>query len=79
LIKSSPLGKKKMEVILKYTKKEYEKFLNELSPPQGSDEWIIGGVIRMSAMWLQEYGKAVRKHDPIAFNVGYNEWQLNKR
>jgi hypothetical protein len=61
-----------------YTKKDYENHLNDNSPEQGSDKWIIGGTIRMAAMWKQEYGTALRKHDPIAFEVGYNEWKRNK-
>jgi hypothetical protein len=57
------------------TKKEYEEYLNENSPSQGSDEWIIGGVIRMSFMWQNKYGTAIRKFDPIAFEVGFNEFK----
>lgn len=60
---------------MKQTKKEYEQYLNECSPAQGSDEWIIGGVIRMALMWRSKYGTAIRKHDPIAFEVGFNEWK----
>lgn len=58
------------------TKKAYEQYLNELSPAQGSDEWIIGGTIRMRHMWQSKYGEAIRKFDPIAFEVGYGEWIL---
>lgn len=57
------------------TKKEYEEYLNHNSPAQGSDEWIIGGVIRMSFMWQNKYGTAIRKFDPIAFEVGFNEFK----
>jgi len=62
---------------IKKTKKAYVEYLNELSPEQGSDEWIIGGTIRMYDMWANTYGKALRKYDPIAFQVGYNDWKLN--
>jgi len=58
----------------KKTKKQYENFLNSVSPPQGSEEWIIGGVIRMAYMWKKQYGTALRKYDPIAFEVGYREF-----
>ncbi len=61
------------------TKKDYEKHLNECSPAQGSEEWIIGGTIRMAYMWKQQYGAAIRKHDPIAFEVGYREFVANKK
>ena len=56
------------------TKKQYEEFLNSISPPQGSEEWIIGGTIRMLYMWKRQYGTAIRKYDPIAFQVGYNDF-----
>lgn len=59
---------------MKKTKKFYVEYLNENPPEQGSDEWIIGGVIRMSHMWRKDYGNAVRKFDPIRFQVGYNEF-----
>ncbi len=59
------------------TKKEYEEYLNDNSPSQGSEEWIIGGVIRMSFMWQNKYGTALRRFDPIAFEVGYNEFKNN--
>ncbi len=62
---------------MKATKKNYEEYLNQNSPQQGSEEWIIGGKIRMSHMWKSQYGSAVRKFDPIAFEVGFNEWKLN--
>ena len=51
------------------TKKEYEIYLDGMSPEQGSDLWIIGGKIRMSHMWRNAYGEAIRKFDPIAFEV----------
>ena len=59
------------------TKKAYEQYLNEISPEQGSDQWIIGGKIRMVEMNLQQYGTAQRKFDPIAFEVGFSEWKRN--
>lgn len=59
------------------TKKEYENYLNNCSPPQGSEEWIIGGTIRMAYMWQKKYGTAIRKYDPIAFQVGYNDFLKN--
>jgi hypothetical protein len=59
------------------TKKQYEEFLNECSPAQGGEEWIIGGTIRMAYMWKRQYGTAIRKYDPIAFQVGYNEFKNN--
>ena len=60
---------------MKKTKKNYEEYLNEFSPEQGSEDWIIGGRIRMAHMWKNEYGGALRKYDPIGFQVGYNEWK----
>jgi len=60
---------------MKKTKKAYTEYLNEIGPNEDSDEWIIGGVIRMYHKWRNEYGVAIRKYDPIAFEVGYNEWK----
>lgn len=60
----------------KVTKKKYEEHLNELSPEQGSEQWIIGGTIRMAYMWQNKYGAAIRKYDPIGFNTGFNEFKL---
>jgi hypothetical protein len=63
-----------MQYEMKKTKKEYEEYLNGLSPPHGSEKWIIGGTIRMLYMWKNKYGSAIRKYDPIAFTVGFREW-----
>ena len=57
------------------TKQDYENHLNRNSPTQGSDEWIIGGKLRMYYMWDYAYGTAIRTYDPIAFQVGYNEFK----
>jgi hypothetical protein len=62
----------------KPTKKQYEEYLNSISPAQGSEEWIIGGKIRMLHMWKNQYGTAVRKYDSIGFEVGYKEYVLSK-
>lgn len=57
----------------KLTKKAYVEYLNEVAPEQGSEEWIIGGSIRMAYMWQNKYGEALKKYDPIGFQVGYND------
>lgn len=62
---------------MKKTKKQYENFLNSISPTKGSDEWIIGGKLRMYYMLYHAYGTAIRKYDPIAFQVGYEEFLKN--
>jgi len=64
---------------MKKTRKAYEEHLNQISFEQGSEEWIIGGKIRMYNMWTNTYGTALRKYDPLAFNVGYQEWKLNNK
>lgn len=61
---------------MKKTKKAYEEHLNSL--PTNSDMFIIGGKIRMYHYHLKQYGTALRKFDPIAFRVGYNEWKSIK-
>lgn len=58
---------KKKEKI-KFTRKEYEQYLNELVI--SSDEYKSnGGRVPDNA----KYGTWLRKHDPIAFNAGYND------
>ena len=59
----------------KKTKQAYENYLNELSPDYCSEDWIIGGKDRKKN-YYNRYGTALRKFDPIAFEVGYNEWEL---
>tara|TARA_R100000951_G_scaffold116523_2_gene128780 strand:- start:1766 stop:1969 length:204 start_codon:yes stop_codon:yes gene_type:complete len=61
----------------KKTKKKYEEWLNTISPPQGHQDWIIGGKIRMLQMWKNEYGSAIRKFDQTRFQVGYNDFLRN--
>ena len=64
-----------MSYTVKTTKKAYVAYLNDIAlPEQGSEEWIIGGTIRMYYMWRNMYGEALRKYDPIGFQVGYNDW-----
>ena len=58
----------------KLTKKAYEAYLNDNSPVNGSAKWIISGTARIYFMWKGQYGSAIRQYDPIAFQVGYNEW-----
>jgi hypothetical protein len=58
----------------KLTRKSYERYLNSISPEQGSEEWIIGGKIRMLDMNLQTFGRAIRKYDPIGFEAGYQDY-----
>ena len=58
----------------KFTKNRYVEYLNSLSPDYESEEWIIGGKRRAYYAWKKQYGQALREHDPIAFEVGYNDW-----
>lgn len=59
---------------MKKTRKAYEEYLNELSPPYESDEWIIKGTLSKVYRYRKQYGTAIRKHDIIGFNAGYTEW-----
>ena len=54
------------------TKRDYQEWLDEIAPADGSEEWVIGGKERRGS-----YGAAVRRHDPIAFAVGFREWVQN--
>ena len=62
----------------KKTRKEYEEYLNEISPSFESDEWIIGGKRRNVYARKNKWGTCMRVHDPIAFTVGFNEYDRNR-
>lgn len=49
-------------------KKEFEEMLNEIGTPE-DDKKSNGGRIPDNSKW----GTWMRRNDPIAFNVGYNE------
>lgn len=53
---------------MKKTKKNYEEYLNGLGY-EDTEKMIIGGKMRRG-----KFGTMMRKHDPIAFEVGYREW-----
>jgi hypothetical protein len=54
------------------TKQDYEEYLNGIHPTYESEEWIIGGKSRHRM--YPNYGKALRLHDPIGFEIGFREW-----
>jgi hypothetical protein len=55
------------------TKKEYEEYLNDLYVPDQA--WEIGKYMYKKEIgYINKYGTKLRKCDPIAFNVGFNEW-----
>ena len=49
------------------SKKDYISMLNDLGNSLSREEWIIGG--------RDNYGVMLKRYDPIAFEVGYNEWK----
>jgi hypothetical protein len=51
----------------KITKTAYVEYLNNVGF-ETEDNMVIGGKLRKG-----KYGNALRKYDPIAFEVGYNE------
>lgn len=52
------------------TKKQYTDYLNEIGTPE-DDKKSNGGRIPDRA----KYGNWIYKNDPIAFEVGYNEFK----
>jgi hypothetical protein len=52
------------------TKKDYEEYLNDFGDIPDHDKTSHGGRIPDWAM----YGSWLRRNDPIAFNVGFNEF-----
>lgn len=57
------------------TKKEYENWVNEV-PVADSDLRSLGGRIPDKTT---KYGTWMRRNDPIAFEVGYQEWARENR
>lgn len=55
------------------TKKEYESILNEVGECLPEESFIIGGKHRR-----MKYGAAVRKYDPISFEIGFREYVNEK-
>jgi hypothetical protein len=55
--------------------KEYIEYLNEVMRlDYESEDWIIGGKNR-ALEFYGSYGLALKKYDPIAFQVGLNEYE----
>lgn len=52
------------------TKQDYQDYLNDVGTPE-DDKKSNGGRIPDHA----EYGRWLRRNDPIAFNVGYNDFK----
>lgn len=50
------------------SRKDYEKFLNSISPDRDDEAWIIGGKNRYCGR--ENYGTMIKRYDPIGFNVG---------
>lgn len=57
-------------------KKMYIEYLNEIGCPD-HDHPENGG--RCTWAGVHQYGKWLYKNDPIAFEVGYNEWVQETR
>ena len=55
------------------SKKDYISMLNDLGNSLSREEWIIGGKDRYTGR--DNYGVMLKRYDPIAFEVGYNEWK----
>ena len=54
------------------SRKDYEKYLNSISPDRDDEAWIIG--VKNSYCCRENYGTMIKRYDPIGFNVGYREW-----
>lgn len=54
---------------MKKTKKNYEMMLNEMHSSVCETSFMILG-----KKYHGEYGTLLRKHDPLAFHLGYKAW-----
>ena len=57
----------------KTTRKAYMEFLNKEGEIYDKNSFNIGGKMR-SAYYPDRFGKALRKYDSLAFDVGYQEY-----
>ena len=61
------------------SKMAYQVYLNETNQlDYESEEWIIGGKRRNMLAYRNAWGTAIRRYDPIQFEVGYQEWYKSK-
>jgi len=60
----------------KKTRVQYEEYLNSISPPIESIEWVMDGKRRKVMAKKQKYGTALRNHDPLQFNNMFNQYNL---
>lgn len=54
-------------------RKEYEEYLNGMSPDSDSEKWVIGGKNRYCHR--NNYGTMLKRYDPIGFKVGLKEFE----
>lgn len=57
-------------------RKDYENYLNELSPDNDDERWIIGGKNRYTGR--ENWGTMLKRYDPVGFEVGFKEWLNDK-
>lgn len=64
---------------MKKTKDNYESYLNEMFPYyEPFMEYLTTKSTRVrNALDRASYGSILRKYDPIAFEVGFNDWKTN--
>ena len=72
---TSPQGRGIFLMNKKTFQNDFESFLNQNSPEFESEEWIIGGKLMRFHRGQKTYGTALRRNDPIAFNVGFKEYE----
>lgn len=56
------------------SRKEFEMDLNRIGPPDDDSEQA-GGRVPSGA----KYGAWLRRNDPVMFDVGFHEWEREKR
>ena len=55
------------------TRKQYEEYLNSISPDSDSQEWVIGGKNRYK--FRENYVTMLKRYDPVSFEVGFKKWK----
>lgn len=69
---------KKIKIIHRRTRAEFEEYLNRHSPAHPDERWFIGGVYRGKLARAMTYGTALKEYDPTLFTLMYRDWVHKK-
>lgn len=56
------------------TRIDFNNYLNDNAPAFESEEWIIGGKLRVQQRMAGNYAQALKKHDPATYEKKWVEY-----